>query len=147
MTGEKQSIGVGRWKAAMIRCLVCIGICRCFWGKYWRAIWRMFEMFWSFSVLSPPMGGSSAVLLTPGRTRNIAQDMEALRLSRQDNPYLQVGLFLHTSGLCTYVSAHWLSGCGIRGSNIKQARNESDSYDNYCIITETGIVFYDSLCC
>ncbi|CAG9562365.1 unnamed protein product [Danaus chrysippus] len=35
------------------------------------------------------LGGSPAVLLTPGRTRNIAQDMEALRLSRQDNPYLQ----------------------------------------------------------
>ncbi|XP_062531259.1 uncharacterized protein LOC101745299 isoform X2 [Bombyx mori] len=43
----------------------------------------------SLSMLSPPIGGSSAVLLTPGRTRNIAQDMEALRLSRQDNPYLQ----------------------------------------------------------
>ncbi|KAH9639784.1 hypothetical protein HF086_016365 [Spodoptera exigua] len=43
----------------------------------------------SLSVLSPPMTGSPAVLLTPGRTRNIAQDMEALRLSRQDNPYLQ----------------------------------------------------------
>ncbi|XP_026752978.2 uncharacterized protein LOC113513193 [Galleria mellonella] len=43
----------------------------------------------SLSVLSPPMSGSPAVLLTPGRTRNIAQDMEALRLSRQDNPYLQ----------------------------------------------------------
>lgn len=36
------------------------------------------------------ISGSPAVLLTPGRTRNIAQDMEALRLSRQDNPYLQV---------------------------------------------------------
>lgn len=36
------------------------------------------------------MSGSPAVLLTPGRTRNIAQDMEALRLSREDNPYLQV---------------------------------------------------------
>ncbi|KAJ2950914.1 hypothetical protein O0L34_g5283 [Tuta absoluta] len=35
------------------------------------------------------IGSSAAVLLTPGRTRNIAQDMEALRLSRQDNPYLQ----------------------------------------------------------
>ncbi|XP_026736816.1 uncharacterized protein LOC113500291 [Trichoplusia ni] len=43
----------------------------------------------SLSVLPPPMSGSPAVLLTPGRTRNIAQDMEALRLSRQDNPYLQ----------------------------------------------------------
>ncbi|XP_072932490.1 uncharacterized protein [Epargyreus clarus] len=43
----------------------------------------------SLSVLGPTMGGSPAVLLTPGRTRNIAQDMEALRLSRQDNPYLQ----------------------------------------------------------
>ncbi|CAG4929077.1 uncharacterized protein LOC123696897 isoform X1 [Colias croceus] len=43
----------------------------------------------SLSVLGPTMSGSPAVLLTPGRTRNIAQDMEALRLSRQDNPYLQ----------------------------------------------------------
>lgn len=32
----------------------------------------------------------SILTLTPGRTRNIDQDMEALRLSRQDNPYLQV---------------------------------------------------------
>ncbi|XP_014221752.1 uncharacterized protein LOC106649003 isoform X1 [Trichogramma pretiosum] len=32
----------------------------------------------------------SIVTLTPGRTRNIDQDMEALRLSRQDNPFLQV---------------------------------------------------------
>ncbi|CAB3254447.1 unnamed protein product [Arctia plantaginis] len=43
----------------------------------------------TLSVLPPPLTGSPAVLLTPGRTRNIAQDMEALRLSRQDNPYLQ----------------------------------------------------------
>ncbi|XP_026319165.1 uncharacterized protein LOC113229696 [Hyposmocoma kahamanoa] len=43
----------------------------------------------SLSVMSPAIGSASAVLLTPGRTRNIAQDMEALRLSRQDNPYLQ----------------------------------------------------------
>ncbi|GBP90727.1 hypothetical protein EVAR_96933_1 [Eumeta japonica] len=43
----------------------------------------------SLSVLPNPPTGSPAVLLTPGRTRNIAQDMEALRLSRQDNPYLQ----------------------------------------------------------
>ncbi|KAJ0183106.1 hypothetical protein K1T71_001082 [Dendrolimus kikuchii] len=43
----------------------------------------------SLSVLPPSMNDSPAVLLTPGRTRNIAQDMEALRLSRQDNPYLQ----------------------------------------------------------
>ncbi|XP_041980340.1 uncharacterized protein LOC121733995 isoform X2 [Aricia agestis] len=43
----------------------------------------------SLSVLGPPVSSSPAVLLTPGRTRNIAQDMEALRLSRQDNPYLQ----------------------------------------------------------
>lgn len=40
--------------------------------------------------MSPAVSGSPAVMLTPGRTRNIAQDMEALRLSRQDNPYLQV---------------------------------------------------------
>ncbi|XP_071447072.1 uncharacterized protein [Hetaerina americana] len=39
------------------------------------------------------IGGSSApsaLTLTPGRTRDIDQDMEALRLSRQDNPFLQV---------------------------------------------------------
>ncbi|XP_046386991.1 uncharacterized protein LOC124156463 isoform X7 [Ischnura elegans] len=38
------------------------------------------------------IGGSSApsaLTLTPGRTRDIDQDMEALRLSRQDNPFLQ----------------------------------------------------------
>ncbi|XP_073954991.1 uncharacterized protein [Choristoneura fumiferana] len=43
----------------------------------------------SLSILTAPLSGSAAVLLTPGRTRNIAQDMEALRLSRQDNPFLQ----------------------------------------------------------
>ncbi|XP_013161909.1 PREDICTED: uncharacterized protein LOC106113590 isoform X1 [Papilio xuthus] len=43
----------------------------------------------SLSVMSSALGSSPGVLLTPGRTRNIAQDMEALRLSRQDNPYLQ----------------------------------------------------------
>lgn len=32
----------------------------------------------------------STLTLTPGRTRDIDQDMEALRLSRQDNPFLQV---------------------------------------------------------
>lgn len=42
-------------------------------------------------MIAPTVGSSPAVLLTPGRTRNIVQDMEALRLSRQDNPFLQVG--------------------------------------------------------
>lgn len=32
----------------------------------------------------------STITLTPGRTRDIDQDMAALRLSRQDNPFLQV---------------------------------------------------------
>lgn len=49
------------------------------------------------------MSGSPAVLLTPGRTRNIAQDMEALRLSRQDNPYLQVLSAPYTKLFNTYV--------------------------------------------
>lgn len=39
------------------------------------------------SPLSPAL---STLTLTPGRTRDIDQDMEALRLSRQDNPFLQV---------------------------------------------------------
>ncbi|XP_069705050.1 uncharacterized protein [Periplaneta americana] len=38
----------------------------------------------------PPSPAISSLTLTPGRTRDIDQDMEALRLSRQDNPFLQV---------------------------------------------------------
>lgn len=41
---------------------------------------------------SPAM---STLTLTPGRTRDIDQDMQALRLSRQDNPFLQVFFFLY----------------------------------------------------
>ncbi|CAB3366884.1 Hypothetical predicted protein [Cloeon dipterum] len=37
-----------------------------------------------------PCSLSSTLTLTPGRTRNLDQDMEALRLSRQDNPFLQL---------------------------------------------------------
>lgn len=32
----------------------------------------------------------SSLTLTPGRIRNIDQDMENLRASRQDNPFIQV---------------------------------------------------------
>lgn len=38
----------------------------------------------------PPSPAISTLTLTPGRTRDIDQDMAALRLSRQDNPFLQV---------------------------------------------------------
>nr|CAD7198429.1 unnamed protein product [Timema douglasi] len=38
----------------------------------------------------PPSPALSTLTLTPGRTRDIDQDMQALRLSRQDNPFLQV---------------------------------------------------------
>ncbi|XP_012228525.2 uncharacterized protein [Linepithema humile] len=41
-------------------------------------------------VSCQPSPSHSILTLTPGRTRNIDQDMEALRLSRQDNPFLQV---------------------------------------------------------
>ncbi|XP_031843163.1 uncharacterized protein LOC116431611 isoform X2 [Nomia melanderi] len=41
-------------------------------------------------VACQPSPSHSVLTLTPGRTRNIDQDMEALRLSRQDNPFLQV---------------------------------------------------------
>ncbi|CAG2065964.1 unnamed protein product, partial [Timema podura] len=37
----------------------------------------------------PPSPALSTLTLTPGRTRDIDQDMQALRLSRQDNPFLQ----------------------------------------------------------
>lgn len=42
------------------------------------------------SSTCPPSPAISTVTLTPGRIRNIDQDMEALRISRQDNPFLQV---------------------------------------------------------
>jgi hypothetical protein len=32
----------------------------------------------------------STLSLTPGRCRDIDQDMHAIRMSRQDNPYIQV---------------------------------------------------------
>lgn len=41
-------------------------------------------------VVHPACSMASTLTLTPGRTRNIDRDMEALRLSRQDNPYLKV---------------------------------------------------------
>ncbi|KAL2720397.1 uncharacterized protein V1478_010663 [Vespula squamosa] len=41
-------------------------------------------------VACQPSPSHSFLTSTPGRTRNIDQDMEAIRLSRQDNPYLQV---------------------------------------------------------
>jgi hypothetical protein len=37
-----------------------------------------------------PCSLASTLTLTPGRTRNLDQDMQALRLSRQDNPFLQL---------------------------------------------------------
>jgi hypothetical protein len=33
---------------------------------------------------------ASTLSLTPGRSRDLDQDMQALRLSRQDNPFIQV---------------------------------------------------------
>lgn len=44
----------------------------------------------TLSVTCPPSPAFSSITLTPGRIRNIDQDMEALRISRQDNPFLQV---------------------------------------------------------
>ncbi|XP_017784530.1 PREDICTED: uncharacterized protein LOC108568115 isoform X2 [Nicrophorus vespilloides] len=40
-------------------------------------------------VSNPPSPAISTVTLTPGRIRNIDQDMEALRASRQDNPFIK----------------------------------------------------------
>ncbi|XP_018328363.1 uncharacterized protein LOC108739123 [Agrilus planipennis] len=43
----------------------------------------------SVPTRSSPSSAVSTVTLTPGRIRNIDQDMEALRASRQDNPFLK----------------------------------------------------------
>ncbi|KAF5305551.1 hypothetical protein FQA39_LY01642 [Lamprigera yunnana] len=47
------------------------------------------DCYMNLPVNRSPSPALSTVTLTPGRIRNIDQDMEALRVSRQDNPFLQ----------------------------------------------------------
>ncbi|KAK4881378.1 hypothetical protein RN001_004697 [Aquatica leii] len=47
------------------------------------------DCYMNLPVNRSPSPALSTVTLTPGRIRNIDQDMEALRASRQDNPFLQ----------------------------------------------------------
>uniref|UniRef100_A0A1Y1KLZ8 Uncharacterized protein n=1 Tax=Photinus pyralis TaxID=7054 RepID=A0A1Y1KLZ8_PHOPY len=47
------------------------------------------DCYMNLPVNRTPSPALSTVTLTPGRIRNIDQDMEALRASRQDNPFLQ----------------------------------------------------------
>jgi hypothetical protein len=59
------------------------------------------DYYLNLPVSSPPSPAISTVTLTPGRIRNIDQDMEALRASRQDNPFIQV--YLKQSELVTVI--------------------------------------------
>ncbi|XP_019864684.1 uncharacterized protein LOC109593981 [Aethina tumida] len=47
------------------------------------------DYYLNLPVTCPPSPAVSTVTLTPGRIRNIDQDMETLRASRQDNPFIQ----------------------------------------------------------
>lgn len=47
------------------------------------------DYYLNLPATTPPSPAVSTVTLTPGRIRNIDQDMEALRASRQDNPFVQ----------------------------------------------------------
>ncbi|KAJ8921757.1 hypothetical protein NQ315_010668 [Exocentrus adspersus] len=47
------------------------------------------DYYLNLPVCGPPSPATSTVTLTPGRLRNIDQDMENLRASRQDNPFIQ----------------------------------------------------------
>lgn len=47
------------------------------------------DCYMNLPVNRTPSPALSTITLTPGRIRNIDQDMEALRASRQDNPFLQ----------------------------------------------------------
>ncbi|XP_028144663.2 uncharacterized protein LOC114338268 isoform X2 [Diabrotica virgifera virgifera] len=47
------------------------------------------DYYLNLPVTCPPSPAVSTVTLTPGRIRNIDQDMENLRASRQDNPFIQ----------------------------------------------------------
>lgn len=48
------------------------------------------DYYLNLPVTCPPSPAISTITLTPGRLRNIDQDMENLRASRQDNPFIQV---------------------------------------------------------
>lgn len=48
------------------------------------------DYYLSLPVSCPTSPAASTLTLTPGRVRNIDQDMENLRVSRQDNPFVQV---------------------------------------------------------
>ncbi|KAJ8962277.1 hypothetical protein NQ318_018256 [Aromia moschata] len=47
------------------------------------------DYYLNLPVAGPPSPAVSTITLTPGRLRNIDQDMENLRASRQDNPFIQ----------------------------------------------------------
>ncbi|XP_057668800.1 uncharacterized protein LOC130901425 [Diorhabda carinulata] len=47
------------------------------------------DYYLNLPVTCPPSPSVSTITLTPGRIRNIDQDMENLRVSRQDNPFIQ----------------------------------------------------------
>ncbi|XP_066253919.1 uncharacterized protein [Euwallacea similis] len=47
------------------------------------------DYYLSLPVSCPTSPAASTLTLTPGRLRNIDQDMENLRASRQDNPFVQ----------------------------------------------------------
>ncbi|CAG9765294.1 unnamed protein product [Ceutorhynchus assimilis] len=47
------------------------------------------EYYLNLPVSCPTSPAASTLTLTPGRIRNIDQDMEHLRASRQDNPFIQ----------------------------------------------------------
>lgn len=52
-----------------------------------------------------PSPAISALTLTPGKVRNIDQDMENIRMSRQDNPFIQVKLCKRTKVLFILIFA------------------------------------------
>ncbi|XP_022900625.1 uncharacterized protein [Onthophagus taurus] len=47
------------------------------------------DYYLNLPITCPPSPAMSSITLTPGRSRNIDQDMEALRVSRQDNPFIK----------------------------------------------------------
>lgn len=47
------------------------------------------DYYLTLPVSCPTSPAASTLTLTPGRVRNIDQDMENLRVSRQDNPFVQ----------------------------------------------------------
>ena len=103
------------------------------------------DYYLNLPVSNPPSPAISTVTLTPGRIRNIDQDMEALRASRQDNPFIQVSPTMRTRS--TLLRLIFQQIIASRESLIDSLEEESDHANlmskvttSHCPVTHWRVV-------